>query len=512
MPILAKQPTDAPGPDAGSTTYRDILRSTAVIGGSSLVVMVISLLRMKILAVLLGPTGVGLFALYGSIADLAGAIAGMGVQQSGVRQIAQAAAREAGAQLTRTAATVNRLSIVLGCVGAIGVAALCLPISLLTFATPAYALPVGLVGIVVFFKLQTGGPMALIQGTRRIPELARLNILGALAGVSVTVPLVLILGEAGIVPALIAASAATSALAWLYGRRITSGSALRAHAAFNQEARELLRLGMAFMISGVLTMAAAYLIRIIIVHADGLAAAGMYQAAWAVAGLYVGFVLQSMGMDFYPRLAGVADDTVTVNRMVNEQTQVSLLLAGPGVLATLTLAPLVISIFYSQAFSGAVGLLRWLCLGMMLRVLAWPMGYIIVAKGWQQTFIWVEVAASLAHIGLAAILVPIMGSDGAGLAFAGLYAYHTILIHWIVTRRCGFRLSRANVVLLVVFGSSTALAFTGFLLLPFWWATGIGLVLTGACGLFSLYWLLRLTPAEVFPAPLRSFLGMVGVR
>ncbi len=43
---------------------------------------------------------------------------------------------------------------------------------------------------------------------------------------------------------------------------------------------------------------------------------------------------------FYPRLTGVAKDNVATNRMVNEQAQVSLLLAGPGVIATLTLAPL----------------------------------------------------------------------------------------------------------------------------------------------------------------------------
>ena len=66
-----------------------------------------------------------------------------------------------------------------------------------------------------------------------------------------------------------------------------------------------------------------------------------------------------MGADFYPRLTGWRK-TTECNRLVNEQAQISLLIAGPGVIATLTFAPLVIAVFYSAAFWPAVSLLRWI--------------------------------------------------------------------------------------------------------------------------------------------------------
>lgn len=75
-----------------------------------------------------------------------------------------------------------------------------------------------------------------------------------------------------------------------------------------------------------------------------------------------------MGTDFYPRLTAVAEDNAQCNRLVNEQTEVGLLLAGPGILATLALAPLVLVIFYSSRFVAAVGVLRWICLGTLLQV------------------------------------------------------------------------------------------------------------------------------------------------
>ncbi len=104
----------------------------------------------------------------------------------------------------------------------------------------------------------------------------------------------------------------------------------------------MLKLGFAFMASALMMTGVAYVVRLILSREVGLDAAGLYQSAWTLGGLYVGFVLQAMGADFYPRLTGVARDNAACNRMVNEQAQVSLLLAGPGVIATLVFAPLVI--------------------------------------------------------------------------------------------------------------------------------------------------------------------------
>src|SRR5204862_2425167 len=100
------------------------------------------------------------------------------------------------------------------------------------------------------------------------------------------------------------------------------------------EASGLLNLGFAFMASAFLTMGSAYAIRIIVLRLVGVEAAGLYTAAWALGGLYVGIILQAMGADYYPRLTGVAKNNPECNRLVNEQAQISLLLAGSGVIGT----------------------------------------------------------------------------------------------------------------------------------------------------------------------------------
>ncbi len=85
-------PQTASGSDVPKTSYGQILRSSAWIGGSSVLTIGIGVIRTKAMAVMLGPAGFGLMGLYGSIIDLALAAASMGIGNAGVRQIAESVA------------------------------------------------------------------------------------------------------------------------------------------------------------------------------------------------------------------------------------------------------------------------------------------------------------------------------------------------------------------------------------------------------------------------------------
>ncbi len=273
-----------------------------------------------------------------------------------------------------------------------------------------------------------------------------------------------------------------------------------------QEAASLLKLGFAFMASGFLMMGAAWAVRTMVLRMAGFDAAGYYQSAWTLGGLYVGFILQSMGADFYPRLTGVAKDNPACNRMVNEQAQISLLLAGPGVIATLSFAPLVIALFYSARFEAAVGILRWICLGMTLRVVTWPMGYIIVAKGEQSLFFITEMAWTVVNVGLSWICIRSFGVNGAGIAFFGSYAFHGLMIYPIVRRSSGFRWSRENRKTGLLFLSLVASVFGLFYVVSPYTAMGIGTAVMVLCSVYSLRALLRLGSWDRIPRQLQRVL------
>ncbi len=495
---------------SGSKSYTQIIKSTTLIGGSSAINVVFSILRNKAMALLLGPQGIGMMAFYSSIADISQAVAGLGINASGVRQIAATDSRDTQ-RISEVVTVLRRVSLLLGLAGAAMLLVFSAPVARFTFGDDQHTFGVMVLSFVVFFQVAAGGRAALLQGVRDISGLARMGVLGGFFSLAVGVPIIYFFGEAGIAVSLAAASFAGFVTSWWFSRRIDIPLvSLSVRRAF-QETSALFQLGIVFMASGFLTMGSAYAIRLIISAENGLHAAGLYQAAWGLGGLYAGFILQAMGTDFYPRLTGIANDNAECNRLVNEQAEVSILLAGPGLVATLTLAPVVMTFFYSSEFREAVDILRWICLGMMLRIVAWPIGFIILAKSAKGIFFSVEVAAAVVHVGLAWLFVGTFGIAGAGIAFFGLYVWHSIVMYWIVRRFTQFRWSAANRRLIMAYLPISTVVFGAFKVLPLWQATGLGLATTIVVGLYSLRVLAGLLPEHAFPRLIRPLLNMRGV-
>ncbi|GGA59971.1 O-antigen translocase [Edaphobacter acidisoli] len=485
-------------------SYGQILKSSAMVGGSSAINIVIGMVRTKAMAILLGPAGFGLFGLFGSIANLTQTIAGMGVNSSGVRQIAEASGTGNSVRVAQTTIVLRRVSVLLGLLGAVLLIVFQRPVARLTFGSAEHAPEVALLSVAVFFTLVSAGQGALIQGMRRIADLAKMSVLGPLFGTIAGIVLVYFFRDRGVVPALIAVAVMAAAASWWYSRRIKIEKPSLTAMYVTQEVGALLKLGFAFMSSGLMTIGAAYAVRIMVLHRYGLTDTGLYQSAWTLGGLYVGVILQAMAADFYPRLTASANNNPECNRLVNEQAHVGVLLAGPGVIATLTIAPLIIALFYSSKFGAAVGILRWICLGTMIQVISWPMGFIIVAKARQVIFFSCELAWTVVSLALAWICLEHFGIDGAGIAFFGSYIFHAVMIYTVVSWLSGFRWSTGTARACVLFLTIVGVVFAGFHLLPFMWASVAGVAAAILSGIYSVRALLHLVPAGSVPVRVRK--------
>jgi len=457
-------------------SYGQILKSTTLVGGSQVINILLGIVRTKFMAVLLGPEGIGLAGLYQAATGLVGTLTGLGVGSSGVRQIAEAAGTGDETAIARTIVTLRRIALILGVIGMLVTIVLCRPLSRATFGNGDQAPAIALLSLTLLFGSISGGQTALIQGLRRIRDLASLSVLGAFFGTLLGIPIIYLWGRNGIVPMLIAVSATGILTSWWYARKIPLRSISIGWRETFAEGRGLLKLGLVFMASSLMSSAVMYLIRVIIVRDLGLDGVGLYQAANTLSNLYIGFILGAMGMDFYPRLTAVAHDNPTCNRLVNEQTEVGLLIAAPGIVATLTFAPLVIHLFYSAAFVPAYEVLRWQILGIFLRVISWPMGFVLLAKGRGRVFFWTELAANAAHLGLVQVGVALHGLEGTGMAFCALYVLHTGMMLVVIGYLSGFRWSRAVVRLLALIAPCVVAAF----LLPKLFAPRLAMALGGS--------------------------------
>ena len=506
MATAANQPADNPVP--GKKTYGQILKSSAIIGGSSAVNIGLNIIRTKVMAILLGPAGFGLFGVYNAILDLVRSVGGMGINTSGVRQIAEADGTGDKVKLAKTVITLRRVAFGCAAFGALLLVAFSKPISQFSFGDLNHVGMLMMLALAVVFLDISAGQAAVIQGLRRLGDLARMNIRGAIYGTILSIAIVFYFyqqgePERGIVPALVAVAAMTVLTSWWYARQVKVEPVRMTATEISTEVSGLLKLGLVFMTTALMSMAVAYVVRIIVLRQLGESDAGYFSAAWQLGGIYVGFILSAMGTDFYPRLTAVAKDDTECNRLVNEQTEVGLLMAGPGVLGTLTFAPIVILLFYSDRFAPAVEILRWICLGMLLRVASWPMGFILGAKGLRKAIFFSELAVSLFQIGLAWLCVKRFGVDGAGIAFFGTYIVYGLMIFIIVRSVSGFTWSGENIRIGLVFSIVIAAVFVGWYYLPRYVAVSGSIIATTVMSYLSAKKLCALVPLDRLPRPVR---------
>lgn len=421
----------------------EALKSTSIIGGATAITLVVRMIRTKVLAVLLGPAGVGLEAIFDSVVSLVRTVFDLGVSSSGVRQIAAAWASGDPRRIAITVFTLRRVCLVLGIFGACALFLAREPASRAAFGDASQATAIGWLSIILLISAIAGGQGALLQGMRRIGDLARINVIGAVVGAVVSIPIVVIWGQNGIPAYMILAAAAGLLVSWLYARRVAVEPVSLPIPEIAREARGLFTLGFAFMISALVVACTTFILRAIVIREYGVEGAGQFQAANTLSLVYIGFVLQAMGTDFYPRLTGVANDDEKCNRMVNEQAEISLLLALPGVLATIAFAPWVIRVFYAHSFAIAADILAWQMVGMLLRVMSWPMGFMVMAKGRGGLFILTEVAAFSVYLALAWLGLRWFGLPGLGIGFFGMYLFYVVMMYFVGRQLSGFQWTSA---------------------------------------------------------------------
>lgn len=460
-------------------------------GGAQALNYLIALVRVKVVAMLLGPGGVGLVSLYASAMGLIGTVSGLGISSSAVREVVQAYSKEDAEQAARTVRILRRACWATGILGWLLALAVAKPVSQWMMGTPEHAWAIAVLGVTLLIGAVSAGQMALMQGLRRIGDLARVNVLGALVSTVVAIGLYAWLGQDGVVPVLVASALVSLGFSYWFARRVPVAMVAVSWSETIAGTRHLAGLGVAFMWSGILTAGIDMLTRSIITRQLGLDAAGIYQAAWGLSGLFAGFILGSMGADFYPRLTAVIHDKELAVRTVNEQTEVGIYLALPGLLATLAFAPLMMEFFYTKQFLPGAELLPWMVLGVFGRVLSFPMGFIQLALGASRWFIATETIFISIQSALVFWLVPTFGVVGAAYAFALTYSFYVAGMLWVSRVLIGFRWSSAVLKIMLLTGLLIVSGFASSLILEGSVRFLVGAVIALIGGLLSVNGLLK---------------------
>jgi PST family polysaccharide transporter len=415
-------------------SFARILRSSALMGAAQVVTLAVAFIRTKVIAQLMGPAGVGLVGVLTAFNGNVSTLAGWGLGASGVRMIAGAAPEETASKQ----AAVRKFGMALSILGVVATIAFFWPVAYLTFESNFYATELLIGGMAVPCIIASLVWTSILQAAGQVKSLAKAQVISALTGLLVGLPLIYLFGSIGIAISLLFAAAVPMVFTWHVARR---DCCLADAQPRREDIRALFDMGGGLMVIGIAAQLAAYGVRLAIIRhhvdiADGLSDAGYYQAAIAIAGSLPAMVFTAMGTDFFPRVAA-AKDEVEAKVLSEKQIEAALLLALPIFTGLITMNRLGISLLYADKFEPAVPLLSWMIWGVFVRLLGWPLGYWLVARGSMRTVVAVEVTSNLVMAALPIVLLPAFGLVGTAIGYFTGYLLYALAMLAVVRRRSG---------------------------------------------------------------------------
>lgn len=479
-----------------SNSYSHILKYTSIFGGVQGLVILIGMVRNKLIALLLGPQGMGLMALFNSTVRLISDTTGLGLGMSAVRELSRLYDEEHHEELKSRIELIRSWSLITACLGFVLCVVLSPLINHYTFSWGNHTLHFMLLAPIIALTALSAGELSILKATRKLRRLAEISIYGVLCALATSVPLYYIFGESAIVPSLIIIALSQFIITITYSFHYYP---YRVHFDSDtfSEAKPMLRLGISFLGAGIMGSGSDFIVRSFLNYEGSLDDVGLYNAGYMITMTYAGVIFSAMETDYFPRLSSVNNNVEERNLLINRQLEVSLLLISPLLILLMSILPIALPLLYSDAFLAVLPMVKVAIFAMFMRSLELPVAYITLSRGDSKAFFLLETTYYLLFIMMfwLGYKYAYLFGVGLGLVVTGLlfniilYAFAYQKYSFCISKRMllylAIQLSLAGLVYFVSSNSNTLLS----------WSIQGASIVTSSC--FSFY-ILRNSISGIF--------------
>lgn len=431
-------------------SYSSIFKAIGLFGGAKIIHILVGIVRNKIVAILLGPTGMGINGLIISNTQLIRSFTDFGLQTSAVRDIAKAGETGNQERIDIVSSVLRKLVLITGLLGTVVTILLARHLSIWSFGNEDYTNAFRIVSVVLLFDQLFTGNNALLQGTFHYKYIAKTSVVGSLLGLFVSIPMYYLWGEQAIVPVIIVCSFLSYFLTVIYVRKIGLKKRKLSLKEIIYEGRPMIVLGVAVALSGIMRNGSTYLTRLFVSNYGTLADVGLFVAGISISTQYIEVVLSAMGSDYAPRLSAISSDRDSFIEVMNKQTKLVLTIISPLILFFIVFIKELTTLLYSTKFLEITGMIEWMMVGMMLRAISFCLSYSIIAMGDGKTFFWNELVSMVYNIILIIVGYKFWRFNGVGIAFCLSYLLYAIQVFIVCKSKYNFSYNKENIRLISI--------------------------------------------------------------
>ncbi len=369
------------------------------------------------IAMFLGPNGMGIASLFTSTIDLISSIANFGIGTSAVRSIAAANGVQDETRLSIIIGVLRKLILITGVLGLLMTIFFSKYLSLFAFGNANHTVAFVFLSFTLLFNQLNFGQLALLQGLQKISFLAKAGLISSFLSFLITIPLYFFFNEEGIVPAIFVSSLFTLVISYYYSNKVQIKNVFITRVHLFSEGWIMLKLGFLIGLTGLMDQLISYILRIYISNQSELNVIGFYTAGFAIMNTYVGLIFSAMLSDYYPKLSSISNDNVAFNKLINQQAEISLIILGPLIVAFIVFLKYIILFLYSSEFLLIQSMLYWAIFGILFKGLNWALGITLLAKGENKLYFKFYILSGLIILSFNLFFYKIYGLKGLGIAF-----------------------------------------------------------------------------------------------
>jgi O-antigen/teichoic acid export membrane protein len=418
-------------------SYKETFKATSLFGGVQFISIVINIVRSKVVAVILGTTGYGIYGLLQSPLGLIGLVSELGIGASGVRDIVKSSTDGDEIEISKTVKTVKRWALGTGIAGMVIVIVLSPLLSRWTVGNYDYTWAFLLLSVTLLVGSVSRGQSIVLRGLRRLKDTAKVSLWGSLFGLILSVPLYYLYGVNGFVPTLIISAFVGLFLSWYFSRRINIVPVKMSYKESVKQGKGMIELGVLITLSNLAMQAVFYAILLFINNRSGEDTVGLYTAGWSITNQYVGLIFTAMTVDYFPRLLNLQSNRQKMEEAVNQQAEIAILIIAPLMLFYLSCLPIIVKLLLEEEFLSIISFVQWMIPGMLFKTASWALSHVILAKNDNKLFFWSELTFNGIFLILTIVAYILFGLEGIGIAFVLLYILYFIAMYIITKKKYG---------------------------------------------------------------------------
>lgn len=397
----------------------DIFKIFSFTAISTLVKMFTSLISVKIVATIVGPSGIALLGQLNNFTTIAMIVASAGINNGIIKYVAEF--KNSIEEVKKLLSTALKITLICAVCSGMLMVVFNTDLSKIIMLSPNYGYLFIIFGFTIFLYALNGLIASILNGYKEFKFFVYVNILGSLFGLIFTLALVYVWGLKG---ALISAVTFQSIMffisLWMIRKLQWVSKDYFNYKIDKLSFNKYIKYSLMTLVTAATAPIAQLLLRGHIIANISVVEAGWWEAMNRISNMYLMVITTSFSVYYLPRLAEISENS-ELRKEILKAFKIIVPILLVAFLGIYVCRFLVIKILFTKDFLKMENLFIWQLLGDFFKICSWLLAFLMIAKTMTKEFVFSEIFFTTLFLILAYAFMKYTGVIGITQAYALSY-------------------------------------------------------------------------------------------